>query len=95
MVYAPPPLDNVRRLADLPPPRRRAARLLLDVLRHRAGVELVVTLEPGVAAVLESRGLGWLAAGRALLDLLWAGVACAAPGVGPAVTVREAWRAAS
>jgi hypothetical protein len=90
MVYAPPPRDNARRLAALPPARRKAARALLDVLRHRAGLDLAVELEPSAYIALESRGIGPLAADRAVLDLLACGLAEAAPGIAPIVTIQTA-----
>jgi hypothetical protein len=94
MLHAPRPVDNVRRLALLPPPRRKAAAALLDVLRHRPGIDLVISLEPAAYVCLDARGIGPLAVERALLDLLATGDAEAAPCVAPVVTIRASGGAA-
>jgi hypothetical protein len=83
-----PPDKRRRRLASLPPARRKATRLLADLLRHRPFLDVAVQLELGIYIIFEARGIGRLGAERALLDLLWVGAAEAAPGAGPGLCVR-------
>jgi hypothetical protein len=66
---------------------------VLSVLRHRDGLDLAVELEPCAYIALESRGIGPLAADRAVLDLIASGDAEVGAGIAPVMTVRASGRA--